>query len=57
MKTERFKGSVPAQVNGRAMWLDGDIPVSQLRAALGCSGLQVRARNGVIRITLVKVKQ
>ena len=45
-------GKVPVQHQGRMIWLDGDIPVSQLKAALGGSGLVVKATRDVIRITL-----
>lgn len=58
MKSEQFKGAIPAQFQGRVVWLDGEIPVHQLRAALKCTGLVLKATRGVIRITLpARVKQ
>ena len=44
--------TVPVHHGDRVVYLDGRVPVSQLKAALGCSGLVVKADRDGLRITL-----
>ncbi len=51
---DQFSGKVPVQRDGQVIWLDGEIPVSQLRAALGGTGLILTANREVLTITVPK---